>query len=320
MSAVTTRTGIIIDRATADDLPEAAEVYQAAARHLSGRLGDPDPWTSTSAREDDLRQARQALAGLRAAMPDAVVVARDEEAVVGVAAVAINPPHAHIAFLFVHPGWQNRGIGRSLLEHLRTVIDTAGATVTTLAASRDARAWQRYLRYGLHPGLPVLALRAPSPRLPPALPSGVGLEVRRATLPDLDAIAALDHAVRGAGRRDALEHWLLDGTAVLATNPLRGEVAGYAMATSHTRHCQIGPVAARTLDDAVAMARVALHAAALHPNPRQLPWRADLPGRNQAMVAPLLEAGFTVDALIPWFESGPVGQWNRYIFRDEDAL
>jgi ribosomal protein S18 acetylase RimI-like enzyme len=318
MSVATASTGITIEPATGEDISAAATVYQAAAEDLSDRLRAVNPWTSASARADDLNAAIDTLRALAAERPRSILVARDAGEIVGMAAVQIQRPHAHIAFLFVRPGFQDRGIGRALLDALRAVIDQAGATVVSLASSRDARAWQRYLRFGLRPGPPVMAFRAAQPAFPTSLPDHPALVMRPLTADDLELVTALDVEVRGADRRAHLKRWIADDTGMLTLDRATGEPAGFAIVSVKPHYGQIGPVVSRCVENLPVMLDLGLSLAGRESRQRQ--WRVDLSSRNQVAVDSLLRAGFTVDALITWFESGPVGLWDRYIFRDEDAL
>lgn len=320
MKTLAPATTVAIEPARPDDLAAAAQVYQAAAEALSDQLRARNPWANQSARAEDLQQAIGALTHLHETNDQSVIVARSDGQVVGVSAIRVEPPHAHIAFLFVHPDAQNRGIGRQLLERIEREVSSAGATVTTLASSRDPRAWQRYLRFGLHPGPPILPFRAIRPRFPARLPELPGYVVRPSQLDDFDGIAALDRTVRGADRQGRLVGWLRDGEGVTLRSRDDGRVAGYALVSMRETHGQIGPVAAESVELVPALLALALRCAGVQPNPRRQPWRVDLPARNHAAIAPLLNAGFAAENLVNWFESGPVGQWDRYIFRDEDAL
>lgn len=311
---------LTIDHATIDDIPAAAGIYQAAAIDLAERLRAKTPWLSQTARDEDIRQASDALRHLLALDAQSVVVARDGDRIAGMAAVQIQPPHAHIAFLFVHPDAQGRGLGRDLLERLRDVIAASGATVTTLSSSRDPRAWQRYLRFGLRPGPPVIAWRATNPKLPVNMPSHRGLAIQPGTVGDLDTVAELDLLIRGADRQPDLAAWLRDSDSLLAFDRQSGRLEGFCLVSTRTQHCQVGPVATRHPETFPVVLDLGMHLANLHPNPRQLPWRVDASSRNTMMIEPLLQAGFSVDAMLTWFETGPIGNWDQMIFRDEDAL
>jgi GNAT superfamily N-acetyltransferase len=312
---------IEIEPATTDDIVPAAHVYQAAAEALSDQLRARNPWTNAEARAEDLQQAIRVLSTLHQSDDNSVLVARDEGEVVGLAAVQIQPPHAHIAFFFVQPHAQNKGLGRRLLARVREVIDESGATVTTLASSRDPRAWQRYLRFGLHPGPPQLPFRAEVPLFPIVPPASDVYTVRALGPDEVDLIAALDVEVRGADRRDRLAEWLAgEGGGWLVQDRGSGEPVGYAMVTMGTNCGQIGPVVAQSPAAFPFVLEVALYRAGLVANPHKRPWRIDLSARNTMAITPLLNAGFSAENLVNWFESEPVGYWDRYVFRDEDQL
>ncbi len=310
-----------IDTATHDDIVAAAHVYQAAAESLSDQLRARNPWTNSAARSEDLQQAIRALSTLRGNNRRSVFVARLNDEIVGMAAVQIQSPHAHIAFLFVHPDAQNKGVGRRLLDRLRETIAESGATVITLASSRDPRAWQRYFRFGLHPGPPQLPFRATKPVFPIALPTDDRLSIRQLTAEDIETVAMLDRTVRGADRRDRIRQWLAEGsTGSVVFDRGAGNPIGYAMVSMLEHNGQIGPVVATSAEHFPYLLDVALFTAGTLPNPDNHPWRIDFSARNHLAIRPLLEAGFSAENLVNWFESGPPGQWDRYIFRDEDEL
>jgi len=311
----------VIEPATRDDIVDAASVYQAAAEALSDQLRARNPWTDHTARSEDLKQAIRVLSTLRANDPDSVIVARHRGEIVGMAAVQVQPPHAHIAFFFVHPDAQNRGVGRQLLDRIREVIAESGATVTTLASSRDPKAWQRYLRFGLHPGPPQLPFRAVKPTFPTTPPVSDGFTIRAFVPDDVDRIATLDRAVRGAERHDRISQWLAEGSeGVLVSHAGTGQPVGYALVSMHESHGQIGPVVAESVEQFPLLLDLALDRAGTMPDTRNRPWRIDFSARNHLAIGPLLAAGFSAENLVNWFESAPVGLWDRYIFRDEDEL
>lgn len=51
-----------------------------------------------------------------------------------------------------------------------------------------------------------------------------------------------------------------------------------------------------------------------------LTWKLSIPGQCTAALAPLFAAGFRPQSLATYLASSPIGQWDRYIFRDEDSL
>ena len=311
---------IRIDVARPDDIEPAARLYQASAHDLFDRLRASNPWSDVTAQQEDFRQAVETLQNLVRHDDAALVIARDERGEpVGMAAVMIQSAHAHLAFLFVAPANQNQGIGRTLLDAVRKHIDARGATAITLASSRDPKAWQRYLRWGLRPAAPQLPFRAAHPIFPVHPAPNDRLAHRSISVDDVPVLAELDRPVRGIFRPDRIAFWLDDGaTGSLIYERESGRPVGYALVSMNEWWGQIGPVVALEVTDFPFVLDVALVAAGKLPNPDLKPWRVDGSARNHLAVDPLLAAGFSVESLINWFETEPVGQWDRYLFRTED--
>ena len=49
-------------------------------------------------------------------------------------------------------------------------------------------------------------------------------------------------------------------------------------------------------------------------------WKVASPGENYAAIDPLLSAHFQPAYIMPFFASGPIGRFDRYIFHDLDLL
>lgn len=313
-----------IRAAAANDLAAAAEVYQAASRGLFEQRRALNPWASEDALRIDLHAAIAALGTISRSRPDAVQIAEHDGVVVGVGAVVIRERHAHILFLFVAPVWQQRGVGRALLDELRRVIAAAGSDVITLTASDDRRAWRRYLAMGLQPGAPLISMRAPAADFP-TVHSVDGLEaspVSREHLEALNAIDDIDRLVKGARRSEAIARWISDegATGAVLKEAISGLPVGYYLVSRDARHGRIGPVAAIERQRFPDVLHRALCAAGETDNTHQLVWQIDLPAANRDAIEPLIQVGFTPWNLLPWFASGTIGQWDRYVFRDEDQL
>ncbi|MGC4189863.1 MAG: GNAT family N-acetyltransferase [Thermomicrobiales bacterium] len=314
-----------IRAAAPDDLTDAARVYQAAARDLfERRQAERNPWLDTAARDTDIQAATAVLTRIAGEYPGAVQVAERHGEIVGVGAVVLRERHAHILFLFVSPEWQRKGIGRDLLLRLQAVIARAGADVVTLTASQDRRAWSRYLAMGLHPGPPLVSMRALTPVLPD-LPWQDGLEPRPIApdRPDvLGTVGDLDRLVKGARRMADIQRWMAEegGQGDLLVRRSDGRPVGYYLVSRDAQFGRIGPVVAMVPENMDDVLRRALHAAGTIDSGRELIWRADVPGQNREAIAPLMAAGFHPWNLLPWFANGEIGLWDRYIVRDEDQL
>lgn len=312
---------VIIRPAIAGDLPHAAAIYGASDVALDGRLHPllraPDPDASASAARGLID-----LVLLHEENPRQVWVATTDDEVIGFAAAAFRERHAHIQYLFVHPGTQQRGIGAMLLDRLRAAAEEAGCTVYTLQASDDPRALTRYLRFGLFLLAPNLVWSAAQPSFPTSRLDNP-FEAIPLTGEDeatLNTVGDIDKAVRGARRRRDLERWLRGGEiGALLIDRRSGRPAGYYLVASTDASSRIGPVAAMDREQFGEVLAAALTAAgALHVPGRT--WSLAMPGENQAAVAPPLAAEFRPDYATTFLASEPIGRFDRYVFHDLDLL
>lgn len=188
--------------------------------------------------------------------------------------------------LFVRPEVQSQGIGAALLR--RTV--PADAPIRCTLASRDYRALALYTRAGMRPRWPNCWLRARTDQLRP-LPCG-DIEVADAQFGDPE-LHAWDQAVSQRVRPQDIAFWVERDYAVPLWFVRAGRRVGYGFV--HLRSpdspwapdaATIGPVGARTEDDARDCVCAAVAWAAAHGSALRLP----VPGPHPAL-APLLEAG-----------------------------
>jgi len=323
---------VTIRAATSADIPAAARVYVLAEDDLLRRehdrpsgLDSPAAALDEAAAQDDFRLL---LHGAPSQVQVAIGGAGGDE-VLGVAAFWISESWWFLAYLFVRPDVQGQGIGRALLERCHGVGREAGCTVFSLFASEDPRAVYRYLRLGLTPHPPIIDLRAdPAALTLPAPPWDDGLDSLPLTQhePDLTArlntLGDLDKAVRGTRRAADLDRWLQDGASGAILNRRdTGAPAGYYLvhAPESARTARLGPVVALDTERFPAVLARALATVAPLARPG-LPWRVTLPGQNTAALTPLLAAGFRPKGVSIYLSTAPIGQWDRYLPRDEDFM
>jgi len=307
--------GVSIRPAGERDLPALAAVYRHAdpdVAHLPG--GSPEAADLDAHACDDLRaMARD---------PRAVWLAEAGGSAIGVAAAVVRGRHWHLAYLFVEPAWQGKGVGAALLAACHAAGAGAGCTVFSTEPSSDARGMALYLRSGMTPRLPALVLDANAPRFP-APDWQDGLEAIPVTADDAHLLATVgdvDAAVRGARRPEDHLRWLADGGSLqLLMDRARGVPAGYVVVRPDHGLWRLGPVAA--MDPAIVpavLARAMAAAGRIGAEGRR--WRICVPGENPAAIAPALEAGFLPVDLAPMLANRAVGLWDRYLFSDLDFL
>jgi ribosomal protein S18 acetylase RimI-like enzyme len=114
-----------------------AEKIHALARELAGAVGDSPP---------DFEAVRARLSELLGESSARVLVAEDEDgAVVGVASLWIKPDLAHgdtvieVPMLVVAEDHRREGVGKLLMEEIRSLAAGHGAGVIELVATGDNR-------------------------------------------------------------------------------------------------------------------------------------------------------------------------------------
>jgi GNAT superfamily N-acetyltransferase len=303
--------------------PEAATVFQEAILATS-RQPRPALWESDDDRHREHRWATGDLQRLHRENADLVLIAEHDHQLTGIAATALRDQHAHILYLYILPEFQGRGVGKALIAETTRAVERHGVNLLSLTASDDRRAWQRYLRLGLIPGPPIISMSAPEPRVAPGSNADGLTETRvdAGNESQLATLDSLDRQIKGASRRTDRLTWLDEGARealVYVTNVPDVPIGAYVVSREPDQ-CRIGPVLAVYPEQFNAILRRALVAAQELCAGAAEQWLTDVPAQNRTAIEPLLEAGFRPRNLIPWFSNQPIGQWDRYILRNEDLL
>lgn len=169
-----------VRRMSADDLERVADVAAAAfGRDVGDELG--------------ARRWRERLAHPLGTDPDGAFVAELDGRVIGVAEAIVRERLWILSMFAVQPGIQSGGAGRALLEHAVGYGRETDAGL--IVSSNDPRALRLYARagFGLQP-----TLRADGAVDRRALPRGQGGVREDGRADDLESLAALTRAIRGA--------------------------------------------------------------------------------------------------------------------------
>ena len=208
-----------------------------------------------------------------------------------------------LSFLFVHPEFQARGVGRSLLERCLPAGGTADVLGTCVEAIQPVST-ALYARYGMVPRLPIYTLvgtpRDPLPRLDPDLvltpfDELAGQDHRRLA----EDVDRLDRAVFGFTRSEDHRAWRVwDRQGFMLTRD--GETLGYGYAQAAGR---VGPVA--VVEASLLLPLVGELISRVRPIEA---WQLLVPGTADATMVALLRAGLRFDgppALFCATEPGP---------------
>ena len=167
--------------------------------------------------------------------PESSLVAEDRGRIVAFGMLHVRGDTGFLAFLFVHPSWQGRGLGRAILDACR---DGAGRPprMGTCAEADQPVSTGIYASIGMAPQMPLYLLRGGlSPYRLPSLPDGI--RARPMTPTDVvaidDEVLGYQHPVDHAFLARAGRHgWAFEDAGV---------VVGYGYVQPSGR---LGPVAA----------------------------------------------------------------------------
>jgi len=193
------------------------------------------------------RQARNAAAlgqlleHLSSTDPGSTIVADDHGRVVAFGVILSRQGDAFLAFLFVVPAWQGRGLGRAVLAECRRGAGIV-ARFSTCAEADQLVSTGLYASLGLAPREPIYLLRGElDERALPELPTGWLARPLGTDGGDAAVVASLDRAVLGYERPADHAFWATTGRRGWLYTTATRQAAGYAYAQASGR---LGPVAA----------------------------------------------------------------------------
>ena len=173
-----------------------------------------------------------------------------------------RPTHVGLGIMNVHPNYFGLGVAKALLKHICDYTDSNGFRALRLTSSAlNLDSFALYSKNGFVPRLAYqdMWLAVPQGGLGAAVPGRD--RVRPATLADAPSMEALELEISGVSRgpdyaytiENAQGFW---GAAVL--DGASGGIDGYLIYSAHAAMNIIGPLVARTEDDAIALLSHAL--------------------------------------------------------------
>ncbi|MFN0155087.1 MAG: GNAT family N-acetyltransferase [Gaiella sp.] len=170
--------------------------------------------------------------------------------------------HVGLGIMNVHPNYFGLGVAKALMQHICDYTDSNGHSALRLTSS--ALNLDSYALYTKHGFVPRLAYQDMWVAVPEG---GLGASfpgrdrVRPATPADAPLMEALELEVSGVSRGPDYSHAIENvqgfwGAAVLEA--AAGGIDGYMISSGHAAMNIIGPLVARTEDDAIALVAHAL--------------------------------------------------------------
>jgi hypothetical protein len=249
--------------------------------------------------------------------PDRFVVATRragaDEQVIGFASAVRRGPVWFLSMLFVRPGEQAAGVGRSLLRRVLPA-DGDDATLATVTDTAQPISNGLYASFGIVPRLAMFNLvgRPARPEALAALPDGIHAVRFTASAPaERDRVGdaelgGLDRATLGFDHRQDHEFVRRQGRVGFAYRDGRGDLLGYGYTSEVGR---MGPIATR--DPALHAPIVAHLLEAVVPRGASAIW---VPGAADETMRTLVRAGLRMEGfpvLVCW--SRPFADFARYL-------
>jgi GNAT superfamily N-acetyltransferase len=169
--------------------------------------------------------------------PEGAFVAELDGAPVGTLAICVLGPVAWIAMVLVDNAVRRRGVGRALMEHALTLLETRG--VPTVRLDATALGQPLYERLGFvteHVLTRFEGVAPPGEEIPAVQPARAA---------HLDRVVSLDRAVTGTDRSKIIRRLFAEQPQAARVVERDGAVEGYLMARPGARAFFVGPCIAQ---------------------------------------------------------------------------
>jgi GNAT superfamily N-acetyltransferase len=146
--------------------------------------------------------------------------------IIGFTGALIRGNQWYLAFLFVHPRYQDKKIGRELLS--RVWKDAPGLSHSLSTFSYNMQAVGIYSRFGMAPicALPIMELKLDKLNKPE--PSGLKI-ITKPTKADIDWINRLEEQIRGYSHPQEWRFWSKNDKFQILIFKEKGKRVGYSM-------------------------------------------------------------------------------------------
>jgi ribosomal protein S18 acetylase RimI-like enzyme len=148
---------------------------------------------------------------------------------------------AWIGMVLVEASYRERGIGRALLEHCLTHLQTCGVRCVKLDATPLGKPVYEALAFQAEWTLARWESHGAKPET-----SGEG--IREWSTADFARVEPLDLAAFGISRKDLLTELVRDGRSAFVAEAESGRLAGYGLMRAGSNATYLGPIAAESVE------------------------------------------------------------------------
>lgn len=256
-----------------------------------------------------IRKAPPFFLHLLATDPKTFYCAWKGKRLVGFAGAIVRGKQWYLGWLFVHPKYQDEGVGRRLLQ--KVWREGRGMTHSLTTMTYNMQAVGLYSRFGMVPEALLTMMSAPFDRV--RFPAPTGLEVVDSIgRAELAWISGLDKETRGYSRPSEWRFWNGSDKNRIYIFKRRGRKLGYSMISYGT---DIAPVVAAKPRDLQEILAETLRLAGEHrpKNPEKVKLMIFLPQQQKEIYQFLLDSGFRNKEMLLFMSDAAYVDFDRYI-------
>ena len=251
-----------------------------------------------------LRKANPLGVHLHSCNPELSFCAWHGKELVGYTQALIRGKQWYLAYLFVHPKYQDKKVGKNLLE--RVWREAPGMSHGLATFAYNPQAIGTYSKFGMtiRECLPCMVAKAELLKKPATTGLNAGSKL---TAKDLEWIHALEARIRGYSHPEEWRHWLRQPNWRATIYRDGSKRVGYCLGTLDGYFAPVGAISNRYL-----VRILKEHIAGLQLKKKHVA-RTFCPSNNLAAYQTLLKCGFRVRELIVFMSDRRYGDFQRYI-------
>lgn len=292
-----TRKTISYRRARKRDLLPAIRMIETSFNHLRKTRGkDEVDW--------NVRTVPPLIRHIHATDSDKMYCAWCGKRLVGFGGALLRGKQWYLAWLFVHPQYQDRGVGRTLLE--KVWREGKGIVHSLGTFSYNMQAVGIYSRFGIVPEEMLTVMETTKEKVRLTDPSGIET-VRDPRPTDFAWINRLEKTIRGYPHAEEWRLWSGEKGYGIAIFKRRGRRIGYCMVDPRGT---IGPVGVERAGDMIAVAGESLRLAV---EMTESKIAIVCPNSNKKLYTYLLDSGFRNEEILLFMSDASYGDFQRYV-------
>lgn len=279
------------------DLLPASRLIKAAMDHLRKKTGKlPVPWRA--------RGIPPFFDHLLKSDPDTFYCAWKGDRLVGFAGACIRGRQWYLAWLFVHPTVQNRGVGKKLLE--KVWRDKPGMVHSLCTFAFNMHAVGLYSKFGMAPLADLPWMKADPAKLRNLKPSKLKV-IDTHTREDIKWVNNLEMRIRGYSHAREWQFWSKSEIHKLYLFRDNGKRVAYGLIANNALIAPIGVVDEKyIIDAATALIRLTKPPG----NEKTALW---CPTSNIKLYQYLISTGFRAEEMEIFMSDKPYPDWQRYV-------